>query len=247
MFMSNHRTLPDCNIVELRQYTLLPGQRDVLIDLFDRELVETQEAVGMSVMGQFRDLDDPDRFIWLRGFGDMPSRLAGLGAFYDGPVWLRHREAANATMIDANDVLLLRPAWPGSGISMQGRRRAATGSTTVPAGLLDVRVLQLGQPATAELLELCRHTLTTTLARGGAQVLGWYVSEPAANNFPRLPVREGEHVLVSLAMFEDIAAFEAFAGSGAWDREAQRQLGPWLVGPARNHRLAPTTRSAIHL
>ena len=33
-------------IVELRQYTLHPGQRDTLIDLFDREFVESQEAPG---------------------------------------------------------------------------------------------------------------------------------------------------------------------------------------------------------
>jgi hypothetical protein len=44
-----------CPVLELRQYTLQPGQRDVLIDLFDRHLVESQEAVGMTVMGQFRD------------------------------------------------------------------------------------------------------------------------------------------------------------------------------------------------
>ena len=40
-----------CPIVELRQYTLHPGQRDVLIELFDRELVESQEAVGMAILG----------------------------------------------------------------------------------------------------------------------------------------------------------------------------------------------------
>lgn len=46
-------------IVELRQYLLWPGQRDVLIELFDREFVESQEATGMAVVGQFRDLDQP--------------------------------------------------------------------------------------------------------------------------------------------------------------------------------------------
>ena len=56
-----------CSIVELRQYTLHPGQRDVLIDLFDREFVESQEALGMKIVGQFRDLDNPNRFVWLRG------------------------------------------------------------------------------------------------------------------------------------------------------------------------------------
>ena len=82
-----------CPIVELRQYTLHPGKRDVLIDLFDREFVESQEALGMKVIGQFRDLDNPNRFVWLRGFRDMPSRVQTLEDFYGGPVWKAHREA----------------------------------------------------------------------------------------------------------------------------------------------------------
>src|SRR5262250_1700245 len=68
-------------VVELRQYTVRPGQRDVLIDLFDREFVESQEATGMAIVGQFRDLDDPDRFVWIRGFASMPSRARALAGF----------------------------------------------------------------------------------------------------------------------------------------------------------------------
>src|SRR5439155_10483603 len=45
-------------IVDLRQYTLYPGTRDGFVELFDREFVETQEASGMRVIGQFRDLGD---------------------------------------------------------------------------------------------------------------------------------------------------------------------------------------------
>jgi NIPSNAP len=67
-----------CPIVELRQYTLHPGQRDALIELFDREFVESQEALGMKIIGQFRDLDNPNRFVWLRGFRDMRSRAQAL-------------------------------------------------------------------------------------------------------------------------------------------------------------------------
>ncbi|MDO9356180.1 MAG: hypothetical protein Q7T55_20950, partial [Solirubrobacteraceae bacterium] len=84
-----------------------------MIDLFDREFIETQEACGMTVLGQFRDLDRPDHFVWLRAFPSMPARAAALVAFYDGPVWHAHREAANATMIDSDDVLLLQPAHAG--------------------------------------------------------------------------------------------------------------------------------------
>jgi hypothetical protein len=96
---------------------LHPRKRDVLIDLFDREFVESQEALGMKVIGQFRDLDNPNRFVWLRGFRDMPSRAQSLKDFYGGPVWKAHREAANATMIDSDNVLLLHPATPTSAFS----------------------------------------------------------------------------------------------------------------------------------
>jgi quinol monooxygenase YgiN len=64
----------DCRIVELRRYALKPGARDTLIELFDREFIETQEEGGMQLLGQFRDLDDPDSFVWLRCFRDMSTR-----------------------------------------------------------------------------------------------------------------------------------------------------------------------------
>jgi quinol monooxygenase YgiN len=232
------------NVVELRQYTLHPHQRDVLIDLFDREFVETQEAAGMRVLGQFREPDEPDRFVWLRAFADMAARRQALESFYGGPVWAAHRNAANATMIDSDNVLLLRPAWAGSG--MQERERAAPGAYEIPPGLIDLTVFYLNQPADAELLAFCRGRMTSTLTDGGAVALGWYVTEPTANTFPRLPVREGEQVLVGLALFNGAAAFDAFAEGRAWAREVALGLSKWLAKPPESHRLVPTARSAIH-
>lgn len=234
----------DCAVVELRRYTLHPGRRDTLIALFDREFVETQEAVGMAVLGQFRDLDAPDRFVWLRGFADMQARHAGLQAFYGGPVWAAHRDAANATMADSDDVHLLRPAWPGA--AWPEGRRAAADATAAPAGLLDLTVFHLRPGCEPAAVALARGTLAGVLARGGARVLGWYVTEPAPNTFPRLPVHEGASVLVGLALFADAAAHAAFTGSGAWQREAAPQLAPLLARAPEPHRLAPTARSALH-
>lgn len=71
-----------CPIVELRQYALHPGRREALITLFDREFIESQEELGIEVLGQFRDLDNPDRFVWLRGFETMPGRAEVLTGFY---------------------------------------------------------------------------------------------------------------------------------------------------------------------
>ena len=97
-------------IVELRQYTLRPGRRDDLIGLFESDLIAPQEAAGMALVGQFRDVDDPDRFVWLRGFPDMRTRAEALGRFYHGPAWRQHRDEANATMIDSDWQTRIRPA-----------------------------------------------------------------------------------------------------------------------------------------
>src|SRR5437016_9826401 len=138
-----------CRIVELRQYTLHPAKRDVLIDLFDREFVESQEALGISVIGQFRDLDDPNRFVWLRGFRDMASRAQALQDFYGGPVWKAHREAANATMVDSDNVLLLRPASPASGFSLENRERLRPGSSDVRKELVVATIYYFNAPVSA--------------------------------------------------------------------------------------------------
>jgi hypothetical protein len=245
--MSNENPPPiHPDVVELRRYTLHPHRRDVLIALFDRAFVESQEAEGMSVIGQFRDPADPDRFVWLRGFADMPSRAHGLHAFYGGPVWAAHREAANATMIDSDDVLLLRPAWPGAGLTHDPARRAGPDADAIPPGLVDITVFSLHDAASPALIDFCRERMTSTLKRGGALAQGWYVTEHSPNNFPRLPVREGENVLVGVAVFQDVAAYDAFTAVASWQRDVAPVLSQWLQGKPHAMKLVPTARSAVH-
>ncbi|RSM47623.1 NIPSNAP family protein [Amycolatopsis balhimycina DSM 5908] len=100
-------------VVELRRYTLHPGRRDELIELFEREFVEPQEAAGAHLFGLFRSRAAPDEFVWLRGFRSLAERKAALEEFYSGPVWRRFRDTANATMIGSDNVLLLRPVRSG--------------------------------------------------------------------------------------------------------------------------------------
>ena len=233
-------------IVELRQYTLHPQQREVLIHLFDREFVETQEAHGMRVLGQFRDLDRPEQFVWLRGFADMPARHRALEGFYGGPVWAAHRHAANATMTDSDNVHLLRPAWPGATAALPHHTRPQPGAQGATAGILQVSVLPLREPATPPMLDFCRHRMAPALLRGGARQLGWFCTEHSPNTFARLPVREGDPVLVGLALFGDEAALQSFADSGAWARDVGPGLAPWLAAAPEVLRLQPTARSALH-
>jgi NIPSNAP protein len=243
--MTDPTTL-DRGVIELRRYTLRPGARETLIELFERELLETQEACGMAVLGQFRDLDEDDRFVWLRGFADMAARPAALADFYGGPAWRAHREAANATMIDSDDVLLLRPAWAGACDAMRGHSRAPLGATATPAGFLLVTLLHLAAPAGAEGLALCRDVLVAAPTAAGAEVIGCFVNETAANNFARLPVREGEHVVAAFAWFDDRGAGDIFVRRGVSPGAAATALSRLLIRPIEHLRLAPTPRSAIH-
>jgi hypothetical protein len=181
-------------IVELRQYTLHPGRRDVLIDLFDAEFVAPQEAAGMTVIGTFCDLGDPDRFVWLRGFETMDSRARALAEFYGGPVWQRHREAANATMIDSDDVLLLRPAVPGGGFALRDAPPAT--APAVDRGVVEALVLRAHAPLSDEAaLRLSDECAARATAEGGTP-LACFVSEESENTYPALPVREGEYAFV---------------------------------------------------
>lgn len=244
MFATAKPAASCCAVFELRQYTLKPGERDTLITLFDRELVETQEAVGMRLVGQFRDLDRPDRFVWIRGFPDMRSRAESLHAFYGGPVWQVHREVANATMIDSDNVLLLRPASASAAFAITSARRASAPSTSRVVAF----IYSLDAPVDDAFREFFDTALTPALAEAGIRPIACLETEDAENTFPRLPVRAGEHVFVWFARFDDDAAWRAaeasLAKSGHWT-SLRTRLESVLAAPPERLVLEPTARSQL--
>ncbi|MEV6109293.1 NIPSNAP family protein [Streptomyces sp. NPDC051940] len=175
------------SIVELRQYTLLPGRREALVTLFEREFVTGQEAVGIRVGDRFRDLDAPDRFVWLRHFPGMADRAAGLAAFYErGPVWREFGPEANATMLDSDDVLLLR----GEPFTTPSDASSVTGWVCHPAD------------PDAFAAFFAAH-VRPALEAGGTPPLTTLRTEHAENDYPRLPVRTGEDVFVWFTAHRD--------------------------------------------
>jgi hypothetical protein len=234
-------------IVEFRQYTLHPGQRDVLISLFEAEFVETQEAEGMRIVGTFRDLDKPDRFVWIRAFKDMPSRGEGLTAFYTGPVWKAHSKAANATMIDASNVLLLHDARPGSGFTLD-EPRAAKGATGVSGAVIVANVYYFNSAVDPSFVDFFEREVRPRLKAAGIPILASFTTETAANNFPRLPVRENDRVFMWFSRFASQTEYDrrlaALDGSREWSRVAD-QLRSQLKSPPEVIRLQPTPRSQL--
>ena len=246
-------------VVELRQYTLRPGRRDVLIDLFDRELVESQEATGMAIVGQFRDLDDPDRFVWIRGFPSMPSRARALASFYGGPVWKAHSARANATMIDSDNVLRLRPVTVRSGFPAPAAARLPAGHDPAgndPAGhahaapsRILVTIYHRDQPFDQAFADFFDRQARPVLLETGAVPLACLQTEHAENTFPALPVRTGENVFVWFARFPGPAHLrdhlDQVERSGNWRDRVLPALSAMITGVPQRLRLAPTSRSLL--
>ncbi|HEV7990628.1 MAG TPA: NIPSNAP family protein [Gemmatimonadaceae bacterium] len=238
-------------VVELRQYTTRPARRDVLIDLFDREFVAPQEAAGITVIGQFRNLDDPNKFVWMRGYPDMKAREAGLTAFYTGPVWRSRRDSANATILDNDNVLLLRPVHPECGITVDREQRAPAGAVGSGHGLVVATIYHLDptDEKEREFVHFFEQTVTPLLTSAGAPVIATFVPERSANSFPRLPVREGEHVFVWLSRFPNAESYDRFrstlAATPRWRDSVEAELSSRVREP-QTLRLSPTARSLLH-
>ncbi len=129
-----------CPVVELRQYTLHPGARETLVRLFEEHFIEGQEQHGMRIIGQFRDLDEPDRFVWIRGFADMDAGTRALEAFYSGPVWTQHRPAANAE----------------AGFRFDPGRRPSRDGAETPAGAIVATIHHLDLPQAPDMVASLR-------------------------------------------------------------------------------------------
>ncbi len=216
-------------VYELRNYLMKPDGRDVLIGLFERHFIESQEELGSRVVGTFRDLDRPDRFVWMRAFADMETRAAALDGFYTGEIWRAHRNAANATMIDSDDVLLLRP-MSGSALATD---RAPIGASTAAAGTIVVTTYFLPSGDDEAFAEFFARDVTPALK---AKPFATFATEHSANSYPRLPIRENETVFVALTHADASAALDP-----ALDAEIARRT----IKPAHIMRLQSTARSAL--
>ncbi|MDB5095023.1 MAG: hypothetical protein JWO85_3124 [Candidatus Eremiobacteraeota bacterium] len=182
------------DVVELRRYAMRPGCRDTLIALFERAFIEGQEAAGMVPVGHYRDLDDEDRYVWFRAFPQRAKRHDALHAFYTSATWLENRNEANATLLDSDDVLLLRDARAGSGFDLQGLVRPA-GAERQAESFVAVFVFMLDGHADEDFVSAFEAGIVPAV-RAHAQRVAAFVTDEHPNDYPRLPVREGEWAAV---------------------------------------------------
>ncbi|MDK1374100.1 MULTISPECIES: NIPSNAP family protein [unclassified Sinorhizobium] len=231
-------------VFELRRYRLRPGGREPLIRLFDSEFVEPQEALGMRIVGEFRDLEDPDAFVWVRSFADMEVRTEALKSFYTSAIWKEHGPAANDTMLNSDNVLLLKPV---RGVQPFSHNLPRKGEELNTGGLIVVNICSLAPRTEDEFAMFFVQNALPILQDTGARVDALFVTERSVNGFPRLPVREGEAVLVWFECHENDDSFlhhrERLRRNLKWTDDVYPRIDGQCWRRIEVARLTPTSRS----
>jgi hypothetical protein len=240
--MDRVKHLKDFQVIELRRYTTTDGGRERFARYFESFFPEAFQQTGAIAFGQFGERKNPAGFTWLRGFHDMDSRAALLGAFYYGPLWREHGKTMNELLVDSDNVLLLRPLHPERGVLVL----PAVDPVREEKGARGVVVAQIfavkpeGMDGFAQQAEAA----LAAYRAAGAREAGLLVTLDAPNNFPQLPVRADGPYLVWLGIVPDDQALSrlqplAERAAAALQETGQLRSAPeWIV-------LDPTNRSRL--
>lgn len=198
--------LGDFQVVELRRYTTSYGGRARFASYFDTYFPEAFEQLGAMVFGQFLPRGQPDRFVWLRGFRDMPARPVVNARFYYGPLWREHRLKVNALLPDSDDVLLLRPLRPDTAVAVL----PAVDPVDEAQGAQGIVVAQLFavKPGSETVFAAQAEAQFESYRADGVHPAGLLVTLDEPNNFPQLPVRTDGPWLAWLGVARDEATLQ---------------------------------------
>jgi heme-degrading monooxygenase HmoA len=99
-------------IVEVRSYRIKPGHREEFIQFFKTRAIPALRSHGMRVLGPLIDLENPNKFVWLRLFPSLDERDRMKTDFYEGEVWKNELESIAMPLLESYDVVLCETA-PG--------------------------------------------------------------------------------------------------------------------------------------
>ena len=188
-------------IIELRNYLLRPGQRDYFIDSLEIKIMDTLNARGNYVLGQYRVKDAPDNFFWIRGFNDMTSRLEALKGFYSSEYWKKHVSIPIKYVLGYTNVYLLKPlnisdkkvdSKAGFEMDWFGKQKG-----------LAVVDFYIANEMRTQLIDFVSTFYDSIMRTSGVKDVSYWISEPTPNDFPDLPVFQDKNLLVTITFFKD--------------------------------------------
>jgi hypothetical protein len=93
-------------IVEVRSYRIKPGHREEFIKFFETRAIPALRSHGMKVLGPLLDIENPNKFVWLRMFPSLVERDRMKTDFYEGELWKNELESIAMPLLESYDVIL---------------------------------------------------------------------------------------------------------------------------------------------
>ena len=93
-------------IVEVRSYRIKPGRRAEFIEFFETRAIPAQRTHGIQILGPLVDLENPNKFVFLRSFPSLDERDRMKDAFYESDLWKNELEPIAMPLLESYDVIL---------------------------------------------------------------------------------------------------------------------------------------------
>jgi hypothetical protein len=74
--------------------------------LFESRAIPAQREYGMKVVGPMLDVENPNKFVFLRSFPSLEERDRMKDAFYGSDLWKNDLEGLAMPLLDSYDVIL---------------------------------------------------------------------------------------------------------------------------------------------
>jgi len=198
MTNSQRENLQNINVLELRNYLLKPNMANTFSHYFDTNFVAPMNKLRSYTLGQFKIKGMKDRFVWLRGFTDMKTRVKFLNDFYvNSPTWKEYGKGANEMMINSDNVYLLRPLKKEINSGLLKTDKAFT--------VVDFYICNNSLEKVINLFDTAYIPFLKTL---NLEDITLWVSEMAENDFPRLPVFQDKNLLVSITHYKNESEYQ---------------------------------------
>lgn len=93
---------------ELRFYPVKPGKMEEWVKQMEEVVIPFQVSKGISFVGSFVSLENPDEYIWIRRFESEEEKERLYKAIYESDVWKEEIGPKNGEMIDRPNIRVIR-------------------------------------------------------------------------------------------------------------------------------------------
>lgn len=192
------------HVIELRNYSVVKGQRERFQQFMERVIIPKQESQGGYVLQQY-NLDGSDTsYVWIRGFHNMPSRSQFLKDFYSSDYWKQHRDETNSMLTNIEYIYLLKPLFV-VGTKIDSTSGISRSQWVLKKGIAVIDFYATGgkrQP----LIDLFIKECLPVLKKSGTDDYQLWISEMGNNDF-WLPSIQDPNLLVNIRFFKDEVTF----------------------------------------